>query len=272
IPASVNWIALFACVGLLLSTSEFLLRHKMLYSDRYGILSWNIVQIWWKFIDKNRVLKSLCNAIFTHKGLRNLLIVRIVSIIALAFFMDHPVVQWGIFVLILLTLIIQNVISIYGNDGSDQILLIIFSVFALCFTPFTGELLAKTGIVFIAAQSCLSYFTAGTTKLISRQWRSGIALTAIFSTKTYGAEKPYRILKKYKPLGVILCWGVILFEVLFPLALFVPLQYAFVFIGLGIVFHILNALIMGLNSFFWAFLATYPAILFANLWIADSIT
>jgi hypothetical protein len=35
-----------------------------------------------------------------------------------------------------------------------------------------------------------------------------------------------------------------------------------VFAVLGILFHVANAVIMGLNTFVWAFVETYPAILF----------
>jgi len=45
-----------------------------------------------------------------------------------------------------------------------------------------------------------------------------------------------------------------------------------VFLGWGLAFHLMNALVMGLNSFLWAFLATYGAIIyccmqFSTYWI-----
>ena len=33
---------------------------------------------------------------------------------------------------------------------------------------------------------------------------------------------------------------------------------------MGLLFHMFNAFVMGLNKFFWAFLSTYPAILYCN--------
>lgn len=36
------------------------------------------------------------------------------------------------------------------------------------------------------------------------------------------------------------------------------------FFAWGLLFHLANALVMGLNSFIWAFVATYPAILFTK--------
>jgi hypothetical protein len=51
-------------------------------------------------------------------------------------------------------------------------------------------------------------------------------------------------------------------EVAFPLALPLGYPYGLVLLGWGVVFHAANALVMGINSFFWSFVATYPAILY----------
>jgi hypothetical protein len=48
----------------------------------------------------------------------------------------------------------------------------------------------------------------------------------------------------------------------FPLARAFGATGVAVFAVLGILFHVANAVIMGLNTFVWAFVATYPAILF----------
>ncbi|MEL6536471.1 MAG: hypothetical protein AAFQ98_13730, partial [Bacteroidota bacterium] len=58
----------------------------------------------------------------------------------------------------------------------------------------------------------------------------------------------------------VLTWSTLLFELLFPLFLFTPYPYAWVFLAEGVLLHGSIALLMGLNSFFWAFIATYPAL------------
>jgi hypothetical protein len=61
-----------------------------------------------------------------------------------------------------------------------------------------------------------------------------------------------------------LAWSVIVLETLFPLCVIVhpPLFWVFLLWGLG--FHIFCAFFMGLNNFVWAFVATYPALLFVR--------
>jgi hypothetical protein len=55
-------------------------------------------------------------------------------------------------------------------------------------------------------------------------------------------------------------WSVIAFESLFRLAILAGPKGALVFLGIGVVFHLANAAVMGLNNFVWAFTATYPAV------------
>ena len=71
--------------------------------------------------------------------------------------------------------------------------------------------------------------------------------------------------------GVALCWSVIVMETLFPLCLVVPQPWGWPFLGWGVAFHLLCAVIMGLNSFFWAFVATYPALLYASASLRPAI-
>jgi hypothetical protein len=43
---------------------------------------------------------------------------------------------------------------------------------------------------------------------------------------------------------------------------FLPATLLWIFLATGILFHLTIALIMGLNTFFWSYISTYPAILF----------
>jgi hypothetical protein len=42
------------------------------------------------------------------------------------------------------------------------------------------------------------------------------------------------------------------------LAVFVDPKWCLVFIGAGLLFHLATAFTMGLNSFFWSFVSTFP--------------
>jgi hypothetical protein len=61
-------------------------------------------------------------------------------------------------------------------------------------------------------------------------------------------------------LVLVAAWCVILWETTFPIAILAPNRVRWVLLGLGACFHIGVAVGMGLNTFLWAFVATYPAV------------
>ncbi|MGH9638152.1 MAG: hypothetical protein ACRD72_25225 [Candidatus Angelobacter sp.] len=152
-----------------------------------------------------------------------------------------------------------------GLDGSDQMSLITFAALVI-FKLFPRDVrVAQASLWFIAIQGCLSYLVAGIAKVISPIWRSGEAVRKILSTRTYGSRRSAALLSGRDGVCIVLSWLVMLFECTFPLALAFGKTGFAVFAILGICFHIANAVAMGLNTFVWAFVATYPAILFCAL-------
>lgn len=113
---------------------------------------------------------------------------------------------------------------------------------------------------FISGQLILAYFTAGVTKCYSPVWRSGEAISHIFRTRTFGHPFIYQLAQKSRFIRWSLSWGVMAFEITFPLILFVPKEWALVFFILGFLFHLSNAIFMGLNDFIFPFFATYPIV------------
>ncbi len=149
-----------------------------------------------------------------------------------------------------------------GLDGSDQMSLITFVAVAI-YKLFPGDVhVARASLWFIAIQGCLSYSVAGIAKVVSPVWRSGEAVRRILGTRTYGSSRSASFVSGREGVCVALSWLLMLFECTFPLALAFGETGFAVFAVLGILFHISNAVIMGLNTFVWAFVATYPAILF----------
>jgi hypothetical protein len=152
-----------------------------------------------------------------------------------------------------------------GLDGSDQMSIIMFVAVAI-HKLFPGDVhVARASLWFIAAQGCLSYFVAGIAKVISPTWRSGEAVRRILGTRTYGTRASAALVTGRHGVCVALSWSLMLFECAFPLALGFGKTGFAVFAVLGIFFHMTNAVTMGLNTFVWAFVATYPAILFCSV-------
>jgi hypothetical protein len=148
----------------------------------------------------------------------------------------------------------------FGEDGSDQMLMIVAAgLCAFAVIPASSPW-RPMGLWFIAAQSALSYGVAGFAKLFSPVWRSGEASLLIFRTMTYSTEPIARVLQRSPLAQLALAWTTIAFECLFPLALIAPREVTIAFLIVGGTFHVLNAVVMGLNIFFWAFVAAYPAV------------
>jgi hypothetical protein len=117
-------------------------------------------------------------------------------------------------------------------------------------------------VAFIAAQAAAAYFTAGLSKLRGLDWRGGDAVPLILSTRSFGTPPVGALLSQRRWVGRGVTWTTMSFEVLFPLALLAPGGLLVGFLVAGALFHIGAAVAMGLNVFPWAFLATYPCLIY----------
>lgn len=155
--------------------------------------------------------------------------------------------------------------STYGGDGSQQMNLLIGVAVLLGFNPWVEPATGSFSLLFIAAQSCLAYFTSGLSKLVSPIWTQGDPLVGILSTTAYGSDLGLHLVLKMHRLRPLFVVGMILLETLFPISVLGPRWLLLGFLLWGIAFHISNAVFMGLNTFLWSFLATYPTICYAWL-------
>jgi hypothetical protein len=147
----------------------------------------------------------------------------------------------------------------YGMEGSDQMHLILLFAINIYFD--VSDPFARTAVVwFIALQSMLAYFTSGIVKLKTRHWKAGNAIRLVLSTDNYGCRKMAQWLNRMPKLSRWMCWGVIAFECLFPLVVLAGPRTTLPLLVCGAGFHLMIAGTMGLNGFFWSFVATYPAI------------
>jgi hypothetical protein len=149
----------------------------------------------------------------------------------------------------------------FGGDGAEQMGVIVLAAAICGVCPWPSESRVRIAVAFVAAQVSLSYVTAGIAKLMSPMWRSGRALPAILMTHDHGVAWASACLHAWPTVALLLGWAVIVFECLFPLLILGPgWLCAATLIG-GLIFHVGCALLMGLNSFIWSFIATYPCVL-----------
>lgn len=266
---AVRLVLILAVVGMAVSTLEFWMVAGS-FGDT-GAYSWRLQQLR-QGVPRRLRLSRLPGALFGETGVRALLALRIALLAAVLLV---PFGSWAFF--LLLTLLVANNLIFtwrrggYGDDGSDQMSAIVLIAIFLTVGPHSTPLILEMGLWFIALQACLSYATAGIAKLVSPIWRGGDAVYLIFNTAAYGLQPVAEFLEHRRWLNLTLCWAVILMETLFPLALLLPEPWNWIFLAWGTAFHILNAVIMGLNSFLWAFVATYPAMLFASWHLHETL-
>jgi hypothetical protein len=77
----------------------------------------------------------------------------------------------------------------------------------------------------------------------------------------FGARSAVEFLAPRPRLRQGLAWSVMLAEAGAPLAVLLPAHGIALALVAGLAFHVANAACMGLNTFVWSFLATYPAVL-----------
>ena len=120
--------------------------------------------------------------------------------------------------------------------------------------------LALAGAIVTGGQLTLCYAVAGGSKLFFPTWRNGTELVGVMASQSWGHPLGHR-LTRVRPLAIMASWTLILVEMLFPLALLAPQGWLAAALGVMLAFHVATALLMGLNTFPWAFAAAYPAVL-----------
>lgn len=148
-----------------------------------------------------------------------------------------------------------------GADGASKIALIAATGGLLIAL---GQLLALpklvlAGVLWSGGQAVLAYCATGAAKLAIASWRDGSALRGALSSYQWGEAQTAALLGK-PDVAPVAAWAVILLEVLFPLALFAPAGVLAAALGAMFALHLAIALVMGINTYPWAFLCTYPAI------------
>jgi hypothetical protein len=150
------------------------------------------------------------------------------------------------------------------NGGSDTmtflVLLCLWSshIASIFFT--SSKFWQEIALGYLAVQLMLSYFQAGWVKVMNPHWRSGQALQEVFVITAYPVSQSVRTWADNSQLMFYMSWAVILFELIFPLAIFSSTAL-YVALFIAAIFHLANACLFGLNRFFWIWPAAYPVLI-----------
>ncbi len=145
------------------------------------------------------------------------------------------------------------------NGGSDTMtVLVLLCLWLSHMAP--SRYWQEIALGYLAVQLVLSYFQSGWVKVVNPEWRSGRALQQVFALSAYPVSEHVRLWAGRPQVLLALSWSVMVFELLFPLAL---LNQTLLIVALGIaaLFHLANACLFGLNRFFWIWPAAFPVII-----------
>lgn len=142
------------------------------------------------------------------------------------------------------------------NGGSDYMTMVValpVGLHAALPTLVPGRL----AVVAIGIQWLLSYTIAGIAKVSDVDWRNGQALSLLSTRGSYSLPPPVARLLSRPRISRALGHATLTFECAAPLAL-LDHRAMLVFAGVALTFHAAVALTLGLNRFFWAWLAAMP--------------
>jgi hypothetical protein len=256
-----RYVEVIASVGVVVSSLELLARPRLV--DDASLMSWPVFRLRHPWFATGASGAAISRVLGFPRILGIIALRLVAALLLVAVPTGGPVhvLLLGLVALGTSMLILRTT---FGLDGADQLVLITFTTLALV-AVYPDAVAARLGLWFIALQACLAYFTAGIYKVTSRTWWDGSALTGVLGTLSYGNRSLARWFDSHRRTAL---WCSRLFcasEAAFPLVLLCPASWLPYFLAWGVVFHASCAVIMGLNDFVWAFVATYPAIAYVVL-------
>jgi hypothetical protein len=250
-----QWMTWLLCWSLGLQCIEYLRTQHMTLPQ--GVWAWSVQQA--DIPQHHSALRSLLFQLYaprwhaTHLGLR----------LCVVLYMAAAGASLGaVLFLFVSTLLILIRWRGAFNGGSDFMSLVVLTGLLLeeVVKLWAGaEWAAKAGLWYVTIHAVSSYFVSGWVKLLRPEWRSGRAMTIFLNGGVYG-PLPADSLLRHPRMAQWGSWAFTLWEGFSPLALLHPLL-AWPFCAVAALFHGLVFWFFGLNRFFWAWMASFPAIL-----------
>jgi hypothetical protein len=203
--------------------------------------------------------------IYRSSGLAGLtLLLALASLMLIAGFAIVPLTLF----LIATTLLAQRAEA----DGADKLAQVVAAGLLLQAIGLASDnyTLKLAGALWVGGQLTLAYFAAGASKLLLAPWRNGEALQAALSSSMWGNGWSARLVEN-RGMALWLSWAIMLVEIAFPLTLLMPLPILCAALAVFFLFHMAIALVMGLNSYPWAFLAAYPSVILLSQWLRAAL-
>lgn len=250
-----------SAIGVVLTSLEMLTRPKA-FSDT-SLMSWPVSQLYRVGTTRGK-LPLILKSFVSYPAINRVIVLRLLAALFLLVNRRGKTARTAATAAVATSCVLLSVRSPYGLDGADQMTAITFMTVLIARLRPGSVLVQKVCLWFLALQSGLSYITAGVAKVFGSMWYDGTAMTGIMGTNQYGHQTVGKFLQKHPKLTKWSGRAVTFWESIFPVVLFIPRPFSDIFVWSGACFHLGIALAMGLNDFFWAFVATYPAVLFCS--------
>lgn len=154
-----------------------------------------------------------------------------------------------------------------GRNGCDQVRMLTLVSYSFCFL-LDRDMAQLISICFSGTQIIIGYATAGLAKVFAKQWRQGDILSQILNTYSYGVPKFSKFLNDNPRMHKVATYSSVAVILATPVSFFLP-YHTLLLVSLALIFcfHILTAVLMGLNDFFITFPLGYTGILIMHQYI-----
>jgi hypothetical protein len=170
-----------ASVSVCIACLELLARPGTI--DDCGLMNWPTAKLRFRWFATGPIA-GLLDVLLSYPTILIIITARLLAAATLLTGLPHGALRTVLATVVATVSIAMGLRSPYGQDGADQMTLLTFGGLALVHV--SGGVAGRTFLWFMAAQTCLSYATAGLAKLGSAGWRDGSHLIRIFNTQIYG--------------------------------------------------------------------------------------
>lgn len=258
---AIEWTTRLAAVFVLLDSAEKL-RNFREFGEK-GLFNWNFLREHLYFASRSGFLRRILDAVFGQRTWLFLLFLRGACGFYLLAFPLQNLKALGCLIVLFAVASFANLRNApFGAETESRFSVMIIGALMLQSIAPT-EFTAKIALWFIALNACLSYVTAGISKLFNKNWRSGEALFDVLNSPNISASPgAAAFFGKHRSAAKFLTRFNTAVECAFPLVFFAGQPFLMFFLIWGFIFHLSNAVLLRLNKFFWVWMAAYPAVIF----------
>lgn len=265
----INLITKIVAIAAIVTATQSLSHFRSLYTSD-GLLQWRTLRKFHRF-SHIHIINLILDRFLDTRGIFLILAIRLIaSVILLFFHLSHLWSSIMIFIIFFsLALTVYREIK-FLDAGYSFLLMLCAALWVQSWSP-TSHMVQKAFLFFLSFQLVLAYTTLGFRKLSQQEWRSGHVGVTIF-------RDPSWVFRRFLHLG----WNspdfvarseqlLIIWQMSFPFILILESPYYLIYILVGVLFHFINALFMGLNVFLFSWLAAYPALIYTHNWLQQHV-